>query len=63
MTHNMEKAEKYKAEYLLFLLLVAAVLLGSSSSTLSLDTSRTSTTVRRSEGKVDVLLGVETNDE
>ena len=49
---------------LLFLLLISTfLLLGSSSSALALYATRASTTVWRGESKVDVLLGVETNDE
>jgi hypothetical protein len=48
---------------LLFLLLVSTfLLLGSSGSALTLYATRTSTTVWRGESKVNVLLGVETND-
>jgi hypothetical protein len=50
-------------QHLLFLLFLALILLGGSSSTLALNTARSSTTIRRSESKVDVLLGVETDDE
>jgi hypothetical protein len=49
---------------LLFLLLVSTfLLLGSSGSALTLYATRASTTVWRGESKVNVLLGVETNDE
>ena len=53
-----------KSTCLLLVLLVATLLLlGSSSSALALDTAGAATTVWRGEGKVDVLLGVETDDE
>ena len=53
-----------KLQHLLLVLLVAALLLlGSSSSALALDTAGTATTVWRCEGEVDVLLGVETDNE
>jgi len=49
---------------LLFFLLVATFFsLGSSSSPLALDTTRTSTAVWRGKGKVDVFLRIETNHE
>ena len=54
---------KRKTRLLLFLLVTALLLLGSSSGTLALDTARASTTVGGGEGKVNVLLGVETDDE
>lgn len=48
----------------LFVILLGIIALaGSGSGTLSLDTAGTSTTIGRSEGEVNVLLGVETNDE
>jgi hypothetical protein len=48
---------------LLLLLITTFLLLGSSSSALALYTARASTTVWRGKRKVDVFLGVETNDE
>jgi len=49
---------------LLFFLLVATFFsLGSGSSPLALDTTRTSTAVWRGKGKVDVFLRIETNHE
>ena len=48
---------------LLVLLLATLLLLGGSSSALALDTASTASTVWRGEGKVDVLLGVEADDE
>jgi hypothetical protein len=44
-------------------LLFILVALGSSSGTLALDTARTTTTIMSGKREVDVLLGVETNDE
>ena len=49
--------------FLLVVLIVASRLVGSSSSTLPLDTARTSTTVGGGEREVNVLLGVETDNE
>lgn len=52
------------AKYLLLILVITALLLlGSGSSALALDTARASTTVRRGESEVNMLLGVKTNDE
>lgn len=51
------------AKGLLLILLLAVLLLGGSGGTLALNTTRATTTVGRGECKVDVLLGVETNDE
>ena len=49
---------------LLFFLFVSTLLaLGSSGSTLALDTTRTATTVGGGERKVDVFLGVESDNE
>jgi len=49
---------------LLFLVLITLLfLLGGSSSTLALDATRAASSVGRSKCKVNVLLGVETNDE
>ena len=48
---------------LLLLLVTALLLLRGSSSALALDATRAATTVGRVEGKVDVLLGVEADDE
>lgn len=48
---------------LLLILLITVLLLGGGGGTLALNTTRAATTVGRSERKVDVLLGVETNDE
>ena len=45
------------------ILLLVLLALGGSSSTLALDTASTATTVWRSESEVDVLLGVETDNE
>ena len=57
--YNMEA----KASLLVVLLLVAVLLLGGSGGTLALDATGAATTVGRVEGKVDVLLGVEADDE
>ena len=48
---------------LLVLLVATLLLLGSSSQALALDTARATSAVWRGEGKVDVFLRVETNDE
>ena len=48
---------------LLLLLLFTIILLSGSSSTLALDTARTTSTVWRCQGKVNMFLGVETDDE
>ena len=48
---------------LLLLLVAALLLLRGSSSALALDATRAATAVWRGEREVDVLLGVETNDE
>ena len=51
------------ATKLLFLLLVTALLLlGSGSSTLTLNATGATSTIRRSESKVNVFLRVETDD-
>lgn len=55
--------EHWLQSLLLVLLCIAVLLLGSSSSTLALDATSAATTVWRSKGKVDVLLGVKTNNE
>ena len=55
--------EGIEVRLLLVLLVATLLLLGSSSSALALDTASTASTVGGGEGKVDVLLGVETNDE
>ena len=52
-----------RASLLVVLLLVAVLLLGSSGGTLALDATGAATTVGRVEGEVDVLLGVEADDE
>lgn len=48
---------------ILFLVVATILLLGSSSSTLALDATRASSSVWRSESKVDVFLRVKTDDE
>lgn len=48
---------------LLVLLVATLLLLGSSGHALALDTAGASTAVWRGEGEVDVLLGVQTDDE
>ena len=48
---------------LLFLFLVTVLLLGSSGGALSLDATGTASSIRRSKGEVNVLLGVETDNE
>jgi hypothetical protein len=64
MPYNKRSIKRDKYTSLLFFLLVTALFpLSSGSSTLPLDTTRASSTVRRSEGKVDVFLRVQTNDE
>lgn len=52
-----------RVKHLLFLLFSLLVLLRCSLGALALDTARTTTAIWRGERKVDVLLGVETNDE
>ena len=53
-----------KSTCLLLVLLVATLLLlRSSSLALALDTTRATSAIWRGEGEVDVLLGLETNDE
>ena len=52
-----------RTRLLLVLLVATLLLLGSRGLTLALDTAGTTTTVWRSERKVDVFLGVETDDE
>lgn len=61
---NMEMSEQNRrADRSLFLLLFTTLLLlSSSSSALALNTTRTSTTIRRSKSEVDVLLRVKTNN-
>jgi hypothetical protein len=50
--------------HLLFFLLVSSLFpLGSSSGTLSFDTTWTSTTVRRSKSEIDVFLRIKSDDE
>lgn len=51
------------ASDLLFLLFFTIILLGGRSSTLALDTARTSSTIRRCQGEVNVFLRVETDNE
>lgn len=52
------------ATSLLFILIITALLLlGSSSGTLALNASRATSSVWRGKGEVNMLLGVETNDE
>ena len=55
----------FSSTHLLILLsiVISIILLLSSLSLLSPDTTRTSTTKWRAEGEIDVLLGIETNDE
>ena len=48
---------------LLVLVVATLLLLGSSSHALALDTASAATTVGRGERKVDVFLGVQTDDE
>ena len=52
-----------RTRLLLVLLVATLLLLGSRGLTLALDTAGTATAVWRSERKVDVFLGVETDDE
>lgn len=52
-----------KCDRLLFLFLLSVILLLGRLSLLSSDTTWTSTTEWRGKGEVDVLLGVETDDE
>ena len=61
--YSSEVIQGEDALHLLLLLIVTGILLGGGGSTLALDTAGASTTVGRGEGKVNVLLGVETNDE
>jgi len=49
--------------YLFLILITTGILGGSGSSTLTLDTTGTSTTIGGGEGEVNVLLGVETDNE
>ena len=48
---------------LLLFLVATLLLLGGSGSALALDTTGATSAVWRGEGEVDVLLGLETNDE
>ena len=59
----MRHEKQREVQLLLVLVAVAVLLLGSGSSTLALDTTGAASAVRRSEGKVNVLLGVETDNE
>ncbi len=58
-----EKRERANNLLLILLSVVTASGLSGGTSTLALNTTGTGTTVRRGEGKVDVLLRVKTNDE
>lgn len=56
--------DNLEAIRLLVIIITALITLsGGSSSTLALDATRATTTVRRGESKVNVFLGVETDDE
>ena len=65
-TSRIKRERTIKLQHLLVVLglLVATILLlGGSGSALALDTAGAASAVWRSESKVDVLLGVETDDE
>jgi hypothetical protein len=60
--HNKWK-KQIRFNLLFFLIVTTLLLLGGSSSTLALDATRAASTVGRCQGKVNVFLGIETDDE
>ena len=62
-TYDTKKRGNRATDLLLILLLLPFILLGGGGGTLALDASSTSSTVGGGEGEVNVLLGVETDNE